>query len=147
MERRARAIWPGLANDIQCVQDVCVHCSCNAISQAAPPPKSSNPPATPFERIIANYFDYGGRHFFIIWDRFSAWADVFATVPSSSIVGAAALVCLLRTHFVIFIEHDEILTDGGPEFEATVTIEFFSTWGVNHRMSSAYFPSLIAELT
>ena len=89
----------------------------------------SNPPATPFEQNFVNYFDHGGQNFLVIGDRFSDWADVFATVPGSSISGAAAFVCLLCTYFATFGEPDEISTDGGPEFKATVTTEFQSAWG------------------
>ena len=142
MERQARAVvfWPDMTNDIQYVQDVCIFCSRKVPSQAATPPMPSNPFAKSFEQTFADYFDYGRRHFLVIADRFSGWADVLAPVPGSSIAGAAALVCRLRTYFAAFGVSDEISTNGGPEFKATATIEFLSTWGVNHRMSSAYFP-------
>ena len=94
----------------------------------------------PFEHIFVDYFTYGKRHFLVIKDRFSGWADIFATVPGLSIAGAAELVCLLSTYFATFGVSDEISSDGGPEFKATVTTEFVRTWGVNHQMSSAYFP-------
>ena len=94
---------------------------------------------TPFEQIFADYFDYYGRHFLVIGDRFTGWADAFATVPGSSTAGAAALVCLLRSYFATFGEPDEISTDGEPEFKATVTTEFLSTRGMNHHMPCAYF--------
>ena len=35
---------------------------------------------------------------------------------------------------------DEVSTDGGLEFTAFATQQFFTTWGVKHRVSSAYFP-------
>ena len=68
MERRPRSIvfWPGMTNDIHAVCDSCVHCNRNAPSHAATPRISSNPPATPFEKIFADYFDYGARHFLVI---------------------------------------------------------------------------------
>ena len=37
---------------------------------------------------------------------------------------------------------DEVSTDGGPEFTTFATQQFFTTWGVKHRVSSAYFPQL-----
>ena len=90
MKRRARAtvFWPGTTRDIHHVRDSCAHCNRNAPSQAAPPPMPSNPPTTPFEQILADYFEYGGRHFLIIGDKFSGSSDVFITSPGSGISGA-----------------------------------------------------------
>ena len=81
MERRARAtvFWPGMTQDINNIRNSCVHCNRNAPSQVAIPPMPFNPPTTPFEHIFADYFDYGGRHFLVIWDKFSGRADEFGT--------------------------------------------------------------------
>ena len=142
MERRARAtvFWPGMTQDISNIRNSCVHYNRNAPSQAAIPSMPINPPTTPFENIFVDYFDYGGRHFLIIGDKFSGWADVFGTSLGSNIAGAAALVRLLRTYFATFRVPDEISTVGSPEFTAFVTQQFFKTWSVEHRVSSAYFP-------
>ena len=142
IERRAlgTVFWPGMTRDIHYVRDSCAHCNHNASSQAAPPPMPLHTPTTPFEQIFADYFDYEGRHFLVIGDKFSGWADVFGTSPGSGISGAAALVRLLRSYFGVFGVPEEISTDGGPEFTASATETFLKTWGVNHRMSFAYFP-------
>ena len=142
MERRARSIvfWPGMTYDIHVLRDSCVHCNRNAPSQAATPPISSDPPATPFEKIFAEYFDYGARHFLVIGDRFSGWADVFGMPSGTSVAGAAALVGLLRAYFATFGAPEEISTDGGPEFTAFVIKNFLQTLRVSHRVSSSCFP-------
>ena len=35
---------------------------------------------------------------------------------------------------------EELASDGGPKFEATLTKEFLQSWGVHHRLSSVAFP-------
>ena len=139
MERHARAtvFWLGITQDINSICNSCVHCNRNAPSQAAISPMPINPPTTLFEHIFADYFDYGGRHFLVIGDKFSGWINVFGTSLGSNIAGAATLVRLLRTYFAAFGVPDEISTDGGPEFTAFVTQQFLKTWGVEHRVSSA----------
>ena len=58
----------------------------------------------------------------------------------SSLTGAKALVSLLRSYFATFGVPEELSSDGGPEFTASVTKAFLRTWGIHHRQSSAYFP-------
>lgn len=142
MERRARAtvFWPGITQDIKQTRQQCIYCNRTAPSQAATPPIPSDPPSTPFEKIFADYFDYAGRHFLVIGDRFSGWTDVFATPQGSHISGAAALTRLLRSYSGTFGVPEELSTDGGPEFTASTTQDFLQIWGITHRISSAYFP-------
>ena len=46
----------------------------------------------------------------------------------------------LKGTFSTFGIPDEIATDGGSEFTASVTENFFRTWGIDHRLSSVAFP-------
>ena len=104
------------------------------------PPLPSHPPTTPFEKISAHYFDYAGRHFFIVGDRLSGWSDVFGTPAGTTVTGANALVRLLRSYFATFGVPEEISSDGGPEFTAFVTQDFMRKWDIKHCVSSSYFP-------
>ena len=114
MERRAGSIvfWPGMTTDIHAVRDSFVHFNRNAPSQAATPAILPNPAATPFEKVLADYFDYGARHFLVMGDSFSGLADVLGTPSGTSVAGAAALVGLLRAYFATFGVPEEISTDG-----------------------------------
>ena len=46
----------------------------------------------------------------------------------------------LRQVFATFGVPDDLSSDGGPEFTAMETEDFLNRWGVNHTLSSAYFP-------
>ena len=142
MEQRARGIvyWPGMSKDIQDTRNSCFDCNRNAPSQAATPPIITTPPATPFEAVFADFFEYSGRHYLAVGDRLSGWVEIFSSTSSSNLAGAAGLIRHLRTLFSTFGVPEEISSDGGPEFTASLTKEFFRRWGVHHRVSSAYFP-------
>ena len=142
MERRAKSIvfWPGMTDDIQQTRAKCSHCNANAPSQPQLPSTPAKPPSTPFEKIFADFFDFGGNHYLVIGDRLSGWPEVYSTPAGSSNAGARGLIACLRKFFATFGVPEEISSDGGPEFTASETKTFFTTWGVKHRKSAAYHP-------
>jgi hypothetical protein len=142
MEQRARAIayWPGMSKDIRNTRDSCADCIRNAPSQAATPPTPSSPPTTPFEAVFADFFSHAGQHYLVVGDRLSGWTEVFSSPAGTTLAGAAGLIRHLRCLFATFGVPEELSSDGGPEFSAGSTEAFLKLWGVNHRVSSAYFP-------
>ena len=139
---RAQSIvfWPGITSDIQQTRARCQECNRNAPSQADLPSTPATPPSTPFEEIFADYFDFGGRHYLVAGDRLSGWVEIFPTPFGGTQSGARGLIRCLRQWFSSFGVPRELASDGGPEFAADLTAQFLKTWGVEHRVSSAYFP-------
>ena len=142
MQARAQAIvfWPGMSLDIQAKRDGCRECNRNAPSQAPLPSEPAEPPLTPFEKIYADFFEYGGHHYLAVGCRLAGWPEVFQTPSGSAWSGARGLIRCLRVLFSIFGVPAELSSDGGPEFSASLTKEFLDKWDVKHRVSSAYFP-------
>ena len=68
------------------------------------------------------------------------WTEVFQCTPGTARAGAEGLISCLRNYFSRFGIPEELSSDGGPEFAAAMTKEFLSSWGVQHRISSAYNP-------
>ena len=142
MERRAKSIvfWPGMTNDIHQVRAQCTSCNINAPSQAQLPSTPACSPSTPFEKIVADFFDFGGHHYLVIGDRLSGWPEVYSTPSGSASAGARGLVACLRKFIATFGVPEELSSDGGPEFTASETNNFLKRWGIHHRKSSAYHP-------
>ena len=110
-----------------------------AISGALPS-ESAIPPFTPFEQIFADFFEFGGHHYLVAGDRLSGWSEIFSTPTGSAWSGARGLIACLRSLFATFGVPEELSSDGGPEFTASLTKDFLKTWGVKSRVSSAYNP-------
>ena len=142
MQLRAQSIvfWPGMTADIQSTRARCTECNRNAPSQAPLPSEPAVPPSTPFEQVFGDFFEFGGHHYLVVGDRLSGWSEVFATLSGSTLSGARGLISCLRSLFATFGVPEEFSSDGGPEFTASATNEFFKNWGVKHRISSAYHP-------
>ena len=81
-----------------------------------------------------------GYHYLIAGDRLSGWVEVFSSKQGNSNAGAAGLISHLRSFFATFGVPLTLSSDGGPEFNASVTSDFLKRWGVHHRLSAAYFP-------
>ena len=142
MEQRARELvfWPGMTLSFDRIRASCRECTANAPSQATQPAAPYDPPSLPFEKIVADFFDAGGNHYLVIADRLSSWTEVFKCTSGSPQSGANGLIECLRNVFMRFGVPVELASDGGPEFVASKTKEFFNTWGIDHRLSSAYHP-------
>ncbi|XP_057310652.1 uncharacterized protein LOC130648615 [Hydractinia symbiolongicarpus] len=53
----------------------------------------------------------------------------------------ATTICnILRHYFISFGVPEEITCDGGPPFDSHEVKIFLSSWGVKHRITSAYYP-------
>ena len=137
---RAQAImyWPGMSNDIHDVRATCQQCNRNAPSQAPIPIQPASIPLTPFEQVFADFFHFSGHNYLVIGDRLSGWSEVFSTPSGTTSAGARGLITCLRRMFATFGVPNQLSSDGGPEFKASLTKEFLSTWDVEHRVSSAY---------
>ncbi len=142
MEARAHAtvFWPGISTDIDRIRASCEDCIKNAPSQPRLPPAAFNPPSTPFESIVADFFKHAGHNYLVVADRLSGWPDIFKCTAGSPQSGAEGLIGCLRNFFSRFGVPTEMSSDGGPEFGANITRKFLDRWGVHHRTSSAYHP-------
>ena len=70
----------------------------------------------------------------------SRFFEHLTVLPTRVPAGTSGLVAVLRAAFATFVVPEEISSDGGPESVATMTGNFFKSWNIHHRLSSAYFP-------
>ena len=137
LSAQSTVFWPGMTKNIAATRGTCRPCIKNAPSQAKLDPIQPKVPTTPFECVVADYFDFKSMHYLVIADRLSGWSESYRIRPHS---GSRGLLILLKQFFGTFGVPEELSSDGGKEFIADVTQDFFLRWGIKHRLSSAYNP-------
>ena len=137
---QSTVFWPGISKDIEKTRKTCHPCIQNAPSQPKSTPFTPIVPTTPFEAIVADYFDLKENHYLVIADRLSAWTEVYHTPNGSHKSGSRGLITLLKNFFGTFGVPTELSSDQGREFIADDTQDFFLRWGIKHRDSAAYHP-------
>ena len=131
--------WPGIGSDIESYKKNCDVCRQIQPSQVHNTKFEPRIPITPFQSLVADYFDLGGFHYLVIADRLSGWPEIIQIKPGSKETGARALCKGLREFFARFGVPADISTDQGPEYISQFTQDFFKAWGIVHKSSSSYF--------
>ena len=132
--------WPNITRDIEKTRQLCNWCNQNAPSNPKPPPFTPVIPTTPFEAVVADYFQFKGWDYLVVADRLSAWTECYHTRSVEGGNKSKGLITLLKHFFGTFGVPLEVSSDGGPQFIAHDTEDFLSRWGIRHRKSSAHHP-------
>ena len=138
LERAKHSVyWPGLIDNLEKTRKRCSICDRNAPSQAQMLPLPLASPDFPFQLIAMDYFENKGKSWLVIADRFSGWLSLhhFPREASSS-----ELINRLKHFFCTFGIAEEVSSDDGPQFRSSQFQVFLQSWGVKHRVSSAYHP-------
>ena len=139
MLRRARqtVYWPGIEGDLQYHRSSCEACNTHAPSQ---PPETlvlTPAPDYPFQQTVADLFQVNGQTYLAYADRLTGWLEI-AHFPQEAT--SSKLKTQFRKYFSRWGAPDEISSDGGTNLVSEEMSDFFKNWGVNTRISSAYYP-------
>ena len=140
MKARARisVYWPGISAAIVNRRNNCRRCDIIMPSQTHEPLSLPPDPDYPFQLVVSDYCEVSGHKFLVYADCYTAWVSVSAITPGHA--DSRALIRELRKWFAIYGVPQEISTDGGQPYTSHEVQAFLTTWGVSHRLSSAYYP-------
>ena len=128
--------WPGYTNDVQRLREDCSTCRRNAPSQPSLPSVHPPIPDYPMQMLSSDYFFHKGKPYLVIVDRYSNWP----TIRLCNTETARELISALREFFAQYGTPEELTTDGGSQYTSSEVQQFLQTWGVKHRISTAYNP-------
>ena len=136
LSRGAQSVfWPGLKRDITAHRELCKGCVVRAPSNPAQPPTEPTQPFFPFSHVVGDFFTLDATYLALA-DRYSNWLSIFKLKKDDS----AHVMEALRQYFTRWGVPVNFTSDGASVFTSTAMGDFLDRWGVQHRVSSAYYP-------
>ena len=115
--------WPFLGRDLQRTRESCQKCVEKAPSQPAAPPAPLPSPEYPFQMVSSDYFDYAGKSYLLVVDRYSNWPVVVKAKDGSS----DELIRVLRNYFCVYGVPEELASDGAAVYTSSAMRQFLET--------------------
>ena len=88
------------------------------------------------QMLSSDYFTHAAKSYLVIVDRYSGWPVLKQCRDDT----AEELISALRDFFCTYGTPELLATDGGTVYTSSKTQAFLKTWGVRHRISTAYNP-------
>ena len=128
--------WPSYKEDLTKAKLSCPTCMAYAPSTPAMPPSPPVAPEYPFQSVVCDFFTISGLTYAALADRYSNWLSVLRLKRDTS----AELISALRNYFATFGIAETFSSDGASIFTSATFQDFCARWGIQQRISSAYFP-------
>ena len=127
--------WPGMKADITAHREQCHGCVLRSPSNPAQPPTEPTQPFFPFSHVVGDFFTADATYLALA-DRYSNWLSIFKLKSDDS----NHVMEALRQYFSRWGVPVNFSSDGASVFTSTAMHGFMDRWGVEHRVSSAYYP-------
>ena len=127
--------WPGMNSDIKNMIEACDACQKLRPSLGHEPLSPREPAIFPMQEVSVDLFEYAGKHYITMVDRYSGYifVDLLSNLSSDHVIK------ILRHWFLLFGFPKTIVSDNGPQFRSDFG-RFCSSFGAFHVTSSPYFP-------
>ena len=135
--------WPCYKHDIENVRKNCTSC-CEFAPSNPPmfPTPDADIPSYPFQVVCTDFFDWRGKSYLILVDKYSNWLSVLKLPRDDS----KSLIDALRQYISIFGVPEQLCSDGATVYTSELMKSFCQKWDI-YRKESALLttPALTSE--
>ena len=138
---KASVWWPGLTKQLEDLVNKCPTCIkelVNAPELAIP----SELPDCPWQKIAVDLSELKGQPYLLVIDYFSRYVEVAKLSRTTSPDIVVHLKCMFARHGI----PDQVLTDNGPQFSASLYAKFAEEYGFTHITTSPKYPQVNGQV-
>lgn len=128
--------WHGINHDIKEMITRCSPCQEHLPRPPVDDLQAFPPASKPMEKVSVDIFEYAGKHYLVMVDRFSG----FPMVKQLNKLGTTAVTKIMLAWFRDWGRPEEICSDNGPQFRAEFSA-FCKDLNAVHTTSSPYHPA------
>ena len=100
------------------------------------PPSLPVAPDYPFQSVVCDFFTLSRHTYAALADHYSGWLSGLDLKCDTS----AELISVLRGYFATVVIAETFSSDGASILTCATFRNFCNRWGIQQRISSAYFP-------
>ena len=142
-ERAKRSVWwPGLSKQLEDMIlncNVCIKERSNKVEPLIP----SVLPDRPWQKIGTDLFELKGKPYLLCIDYFSRFAEVALLSKNTT---SPDVITHLKSWFARHGIPDKVVSDNGPQFQASEFAKFADNYGFKHEPSSPKYPQSNGEV-
>ena len=137
-KRRARDVlyWPNMNKDVYETVSRCNVCQEYRYAQPKEPLTMHERPDRPWAKVGCDLFYLKQIPYLLTVDYYSHYPEISLLSNESSRQVIVQLKSLFSRHGI----PSTLMSDGGPQFSSAEFKQFTNEWGIEHKMSSPYYP-------
>ena len=137
-KRRARDIlyWPNICLDVYDTVSQCDVCQEYRYAQPQQPLQMHERPDRPWAKVACDIFYLKQVPYLLTVDYYSHYPEIALLTNESS----RQVITHLKSLFARYEIPSCCVSDGGPQFASAEFKQFAKDWGIEHKMSSPYYP-------
>lgn len=135
--RRAREClyWPGMSGDIKTYISTCEACRKFEVKQQKETLNSSEIPQRPWSKVGSDLFTFDNEDYLVTVDYYS---DYWELDKMGKSVTSTKVINKLKPHFARHGIPDEVVSDGGPQYDSGEFKSFAKEWDFKHTLISPH---------
>ena len=129
--------WPGMSAQITEMCEQCSTCAEYRTKQQKEPMIVTQVPDYPWQKVASDLFSFDGESYVLVGDYFSKFVEYTKLSHDTT---SASVITFLQEQFARHGIPEQLISDGGPQYDSKEFSAFATKYGFTHIKSSPEYP-------